>query len=978
MFALIGAGAGIRGLGLAGNLAAYTGMVVGTGAGGLAGVMGGGSVASCHATGETVGSERASSSLGGLVGRMDGGSIAGSHATGDVGAAGDSDGNYVGGLVGWHSGGSIIASWASGDVDGGAGIEDRVGGLVGVGDALVASSHATGDVSGGEGNRDYVGGLVGWQFRGTIIASHATGDATGGAGVSDAVGGLVGSITHFRGSIVSSHATGDTDGGTGGEDDVGGLVGRLFDGAITASYATGDATGGAGIEDRVGGLVGFQDASTITASYATGAADGGTGTGDNVGGLVGLSEQIGGAITASYATGAADGGTGTGDSAGSLVGSKGVSATATASWGFGAADGETAGFAGSEDRPAGAITAAALTGAPDGTALTNAPATWDAAANGTLGAWDYGGQLRPPALRFADYDGTGAGFHCAGAASAPGGAIIVPTCGALLPGQRALAPPLSATVRSAGPGALRLSWVADPSATHYRVWRGATAMRADAEEVSPPGGVAATTFTDVGLEGEAAYHYWVQSCTADDCTMGEASASGTAPGAGSPPILEPVAMPGETPLYSYEIGRAHPAERRIRFANSGGAITGCSAADEDLPRGMSIDTGTCEISGAPTRRSERTTSHTVTATGAMGSDAVEIEIETRHLSPPDLGGLTAGALSLGAGQRLGLPIALPNAGGQPTTCRALSDDDHSADLESLNLRFNRTADGRSCELGLDDLSRGVGASAAKSLRLEASNSIGSSRAALSLNVGEGAGPSSLAVTGTSSNFTLSANSAINPIAFTRAGAGLCAAAGPDGGPLPAGLLVDQATCRISGTPTQVSPETVYTVTLARGLASASDDITITVTDAAPALEPTAAAALTQGRPDGLPAIVAATAGVPTACTAASTAAAQGSLADHNLFLYATPPAAPSAASTARAPPPPSTAAPTPSPTRSAPATAPAPPRWPAPSPSPSPRACRLWSMAGATAPAPSARPAACTAGAEGGPASASATRPPQL
>ena len=753
----------------------------------------------------------------------------------------------------------------------GSGADIRRLGLVGNLAAYTGASHID------------IGGLVGRMAGGSVVDCFATGDAVGSDGWSSNIGGLVG-ILASGSSITASWASGSAlASGSSSFDYAGGLVGRLQAGSITASYATGDADGGAGGNDNAGGLVGYLVAGSITASYATGPADGGAGGDDNAGGLVG--QQFGGSITASYATGPADGGAGTGDSAGSLAGSKGEGTTATASWGFGAADGETAGFAGSEDRPAGAISAAALTAAPHGTALTNAPASWGVATSGTLGAWDFGGQSQPPALRFADYDGAGAGFHCAGAASAPANAAIVPHCGALLPGQRALAAPLSATALASGPGALTLSWAAEPSATHYRVLRGATAVFADAEEVSPPGGVAGAAFTDDGLEGGTAYHYWVQSCNALGCTMGAAAASATTLGAGAPPILDPVAMPGAAPLYRYEIGRAYPDQRRIRFNNRGGAITGCTAGDDDLPRGMSIDTADCAISGAPVRRSERTTSHTVTATGAVGEHSVEIEIETHHLSPPDLSGATT-ALSLGAGQRLGLPISLPNAGGLPTACRVLSGIGFQPDIGTLNLRINRAADDRGCELSLDDPTKGLVATS-RTLRFEATNAAGSSRVTLEVSAGEGADPSSLTVDGSVSSFTFAANSAITPIAFTSVGAGLCAVAGPNGEPLPAGLSADQATCRITGTPTQIIAATAYTATLARGLASASAEVTIAVTDAIPVLEATSSADLTQGSPDGLPVIVAATAGVPTGCTAEPTTVAHGALGDHNLYIYAT-------------------------------------------------------------------------------------------
>ena len=276
--------------------------------------------------------------VGGLVGWQNGGSITGSYATGNAdGGAGNND--RVGGLVGFQSsGGSITASYATGNADGGDGGSDTVGGLVGVQHGSIIGSYATGNADGGDGDTDRVGGLVGSQgSRGSITASYATGNADGGDGRFDRVGGLVGSQ---GGSIRASYATGNAVNGlsvgglvgeqsssgsitasyaTGNAGDgarVGGLVGfQGSGGSITASYATGNAVNGG----SVGGLVGWQHVGSITGSYATGNADGGDGIQNNVGGLVGF-QSSGGSITASYATGNADGGAGDGDRVGGLVG----------------------------------------------------------------------------------------------------------------------------------------------------------------------------------------------------------------------------------------------------------------------------------------------------------------------------------------------------------------------------------------------------------------------------------------------------------------------------------------------------------------------------------------------------------------------------------------------------------------------------------------------------------------------------------
>ena len=101
-----------------------------------------------------------------------------------------------------------------------------------------------------------------------------------------------------------------------------------------------------------------------------------------------------------------------------------------------------AGRAAVRSRPATALAQpqVRLTGTPGTTnpvaepaALTagNAGGSWNAAANNTSGAWDFGTGSQIPALRYADYDGGGNTFDCS---QFPAGV----TCGTLLPRQAGL------------------------------------------------------------------------------------------------------------------------------------------------------------------------------------------------------------------------------------------------------------------------------------------------------------------------------------------------------------------------------------------------------------------------------------------------------------------------------------------------------------------------------------------------------------
>ena len=126
-----------------------------------------------------------------------------------------------------------------------------------------------------------------------------------------------------------------------------------------------------------------------------------------------------GSITASYATGAAVGGAGGEDVVGRLVsGQRGASITA--SYGFGALDGERTATVGLHPT---------LTQAVQLTADNAGPA-WNDAGGNTLGAWDFGDETQIPALNYADYDGDGDVFGCA-----PNPGFPANVCDTLLPGQ---------------------------------------------------------------------------------------------------------------------------------------------------------------------------------------------------------------------------------------------------------------------------------------------------------------------------------------------------------------------------------------------------------------------------------------------------------------------------------------------------------------------------------------------------------------
>ena len=874
MFAEIGGGAEIRNLGLHQNLARSSVLMspedTTHNIGGLVGLMRGGLISNCYATGVSRGHDVDTEAVGGLVGRMNGGRIVGSYSSSVVDLSSvrqDSGNDSGGGLVGWMGGGIIESSYSTGAV------------------VVTVSSHAA-----------RLGGLVGHQMGGIIINSRSSATATGANNSQESIGGLVG--FQSGGSIVASFSSGAVDGSGGNQDYVGGLVGFQLNASITASYATGQADGGAGTNDNVGGLVGRQlpetGAATITASYATGNATGGEGDNDLVGGLVGRQNVRTGStatITASYATGSADGGVGeTAGYTGALVGRQ--DGVVDDSWGFGATmNGANQGSDGDGSAPGGVTSVAALTTASS--AGSDVPASWGlGAAIGDV--WDFGTASQAPALKFADYDGASANaFHCASAVSetapAPSGAALVPHCGELIPNQRPLPAPMGAAIAISGDHTISLTWAADPEATYYRVFRAEGAMRSQATQISTDAQQDEASFEDTGLQEGVAYHYWVQACYDALCGADSESAALAASSFQNPILRLP--PPQSRVRFRYEIGHSHPGARSIAFDNWGADITGCTAADDDLPMGMAIDSNSCALTGSPSRLEATTTSHIITASSALGSDTVALEIHTHHLRPPQIQAPGA-TLALQSGSASGLPLALANTGGRAETCDFDSDNDAGAsDLSRFGLAIGALADGTACELSLIGATVIAPSDGVVAYSLSARNAVGLSLFELALRIDAAVtAPSALAADDTSAR-SFPINRPITSITFSATGEGLCSIAPKTAGDpaLPEGLAIDPISCAISGTPREAVAATAYTVTRSFGTNSATAEISIAVTESGtPTLAaPARAFALAQGRGVGLPAIIANDGATPTACTVTlpTGAASQGGLADYNLSIH---------------------------------------------------------------------------------------------
>ena len=275
--------------------------------------------------------------------------------------------------------------------------------------ALMKNNRTDGTFS----NPTSIGILVG-KSSGTIVAVSTSGRAVADSGEYISLGGLIGE--QISGNIVASNSSASVKGIFGNNNYGGGLIGNQR-GSILVSYATGNVNGGL----HVGGFVGsIGNNGSIIASYATGNVL--ESTGSFVGGFTGSHY---GNFTASYSIGNVD--VGASGAVGRLIGFR-ISTAIINSYGFGDVTGETPNTHGSP--PSDATTASDLT-------LAIAGVTWNQASSNTLGAWDFGDATQNPALKFADYDGSGNDFACREnpAGSTTDSTIYIPHCGDFLAGQ---------------------------------------------------------------------------------------------------------------------------------------------------------------------------------------------------------------------------------------------------------------------------------------------------------------------------------------------------------------------------------------------------------------------------------------------------------------------------------------------------------------------------------------------------------------
>ena len=229
-----------------------------------------------------------------------------------------------------------------------------------------------------------------------------------------------------------------------------------------------------------------------------------------------------------------------------------------------------------------------------------------------------------------------------------------------------------------------------------------------------------------------------------------------------------------------------------------------------LPGGLTFNNSTGEISGTPTVVSQ-STSYTVTAINNGGTDTATVTIQVNDVAPssvsynPSFLSLTKDSL---------MTPATPVFSGGAVTLWQISD------VLPAGLSFSSvtgTISGTPTAI-----------STATTYTVTASNSGGSASTTVTILVNDAA-PSSIAYSPSSSILTKDVTMT-NVTPTYIGGTVLSWAISPS---LPAGLTFNLSTGTIGGTPTTVSPSTLYTVTATNAGGTGSTTVTIQVNDLAP-------------------------------------------------------------------------------------------------------------------------------------------------
>ena len=266
------------------------------------------------------------------------------------------------------------------------------------------------------------------------------------------------------------------------------------------------------------------------------------------------------------------------------------------------------------------------------------------------------------------------------------------------------------------------------------------------------------------------------------------------------------------------------------FGNTGGTVTSCDVEPE-LPAGLDLAAATisaiatCQLTGRPTQLQIPTT-YTVTASNSGGNSSADISITVNDRLPFLV---SPSPQSFTINTALTPPVLFGNTGGHVTRCE--KQPYTLAWPEGLS--FEPTPDGASCQISgtptqLQNTSR---------YAFMVHNS-GNSGNGVTLAIAVHDIPPILASLA-AQDYTI--DTQISDVLFGNTGGAVtsCAVVGDNSAAWPQGLSFaptpDRASCQLTGIPTQLQAETLYTVIASNSGGDNSADISITVHNIPPVL-----------------------------------------------------------------------------------------------------------------------------------------------
>ncbi len=244
--------------------------------------------------------------------------------------------------------------------------------------------------------------------------------------------------------------------------------------------------------------------------------------------------------------------------------------------------------------------------------------------------------------------------------------------------------------------------------------------------------------------------------------------------------------------------------------NSGGTITGCSS-NPALPTGLSINNGTCAITGTPTAITG-IANYVVTASNTGGSATAVVNITVNDGAPVIDYLPTSYNFVYNNGSAIAA-LTPNNSGGTITSCT-------STPALPTGLSLNQ---GNCSMTGTPTVVR-----SATAYTITATNSGGSVSDVITITVDDVVP----AITYAAAPYTFTKDSAIADKTPANTGGTIVSCSVSPG--LPAGLSLSQ-TCVISGTPTAVTASANYTISATNSGGTGTDTIGITVNDIVPTI-----------------------------------------------------------------------------------------------------------------------------------------------